>query len=260
MAAAIRKSNTTKPKGDDVMASLLKDVTEKFQLMLSEKFEEQNKHFTSMLGRIVDLEENMADTNNHIKSVEEKVQQIGNTQYAMGNDVDWMYKKIQTAEKLQRSKTVVVTGVDYIKEENLIEILTKISNVLNVAVNETDIDELYRINSVDKKSRFIVKFTRTLLKQKIIEGIRMKKSLYTNEVGLEGESQIYLNEYLSQKNNEFWREAKKLRSTNKVKFAWIRDGEVYLRQKEGGERIHVNNFNILHQFQGQFNDQKKNEN
>lgn len=259
MAAASRKS-AVKPKGEDgAMANMLKDVSEKFQLMLSEKFEEQNKHFSNMLGRIVNLEENLADTNNHINFVEEKVEQIGNTQIALGNDVDWMFKKIQTGEKIQRSKTVVVTGIDYVKDENLIDILTKISNVLNVQVNETDIDELYRINSADKKSRFIVKFTRTLLKQKLIGGIKMKKSLYTNEVGLEGESQIYLNEYLSQRNNDLWKEAKKLRSTNKVKFAWIRDGEVYVRHHEGGERIHVNNFNILKTFQDQLNDQKINE-
>lgn len=241
-------------KNNDVMATLLKDVTEKFQLMLNEKFDEQNKHFSDMLSKIGTLEENIDEANNHIRFVEEKVTQIGNIQNDIGNDVDWMYKKIQTTEKLQRCKTVVITGIEHTREENLVDILNNISVILNVKVTENDIDEIYRIKSSDKRARIIVKFTRTLTKQKLMEGIKIKKSLYGKELGIEnGDTQIYLNEYLSQKNHELWKEAKKLRSSNKVKFAWIRDGEVFVRKEEGGDRIHIFNHNILNKFQNQNN-------
>lgn len=255
MSSKDRKSLVSiKNKGDEAMATLLRDVTEKFQLMLNEKFDEQNRHFSDMLTKINNLEENIDDANKHIRFVEEKVTQIGNIQNDIGNDVDWMYKKIQTTEKLQRSKTVVITGVEQTQEENLIDIVNIISDILKVKVTENDFDEIFRIKSADKKARIIVKFTRTLTKQKFIEGIKIKKSLYAKELGIvNGETQIYLNEYLSQKNHELWKEAKKLRSTNKVKFAWIRDGEVFVRKEEGGERIHIFNHNILKKFQNQNN-------
>lgn len=73
------------------------------------------------------------------------------------------------------------------------------------------------------------------------------RSLYTKEIYAEENEdvQIYINEYLSQFNNGMWNEAKKLRSNNKVKYAWVRGGEVFVRQAEGGKRIHLNNTNII---------------
>lgn len=253
---------TNKGKGDEGMATMLKDVTENFKIMLNEKFDEQNKHFSDMLSKIVTLEENVVDVNNHVRFVEEKVTEIGNTQSNMGNDIDWMYNKVQTSEKLQRSKTVVITGIEYTQEENLIEIVNNIADILKVNLIESDFDEIYRIKSTDKKPRIIVKFTRTLVKQRLINGIKVKKSLYAKELGIDKdkETQIYLNEYLSQKSHELWKEVKKLRSSNKVKYAWIRDGEVYIRKEEGGERVHVNNFYILNKFKEHLNSQKNGEN
>lgn len=248
MSQSLRKS-LVKPITNEKMdiKNVLKEVTDNFQAMLSEKFDEQNKHLSQMMQRIEVLENANVENKTNFQAVSERVSKTECFLDNAGNDLDYLYGKMLTTEKIQRSKTIVITGIVGKKDEDLTEIIQKIAIAMKKAVNSYDIDDIYRIHSKDNKPRIIVKFVRAIVKEEFIQGIKKKKSLYTKEIdAAETEDvQIYINEYLSQFNNGMWKEAKKLRSTNKVKYAWVRDGEVFVRQTEGGKRIHVNNANII---------------
>lgn len=248
MSQNLRKS-FVKPAINEKMdlKIVLKEVTDNFQAMLSEKFDEQNKHLSQMMNRIEVLENANVENRLNIQTVCDRVSKTEGFLNNAGNDLDYLYGKMLSSEKIQRSKTIVITGVVQRRDENLTEIVEKIAGAMKTTVKSYDIDDIYRIHSKDNKPRIIVKFSRAIVKEDFIQGIKKKKSLYTKEIDADENEdvQIYINEYLSQFNNGMWNEAKKLRSNNKVKYAWVRGGEVFVRQVEGGKRIHLNNSNII---------------
>lgn len=202
---------------------------------------------------ITKLSNDISEKFNRLNDKECTVNEISEHQVTNYNDITKLFIKTDQSEKLERNRAIIVSGLEFESNENLVEIVKLVGNAINVKVDEADIDEIFRIKGRDEVPRILVKFTRVLKRQEIIKGIKQKKSIYKKDIGIKdhGDTQIFINEYLNTQNHAFWIGAKKLRSRNIVKYAWIKDGEVYIREKDEGKAIHVNNFSLLNNFESQ---------
>lgn len=181
----------------------------------------------------------------------DKVDELTEIQATNYHDITKLFVKSDEGERLERNRAAIISGLEFEPNENLVQIVKLVGKAVDVEVNEADIDEIFRIKGRDPVARILVKFTRVLKRQEFIKGIKIKKSIYKKDIGFKekGDTQIFINEYLNTQNHAFWIGAKKLRSRNVIKYAWIKDGNVYIREKDEGKAIHVNNFSLLNKFE-----------
>lgn len=59
---------------------------------------------------------------------------------------------------------------------------------------------------------------------------------------------IYINEQLTIKANKIFYLARQLKKDKKIKYAWTRDGKVYIKQQESDEKIRITDEEELSKF------------
>lgn len=156
--------------------------------------------------------------------------------------VDMQYK-LNEMEQYSRNYNIEIKGVPEARNENVYDIVNKISEQLGCNNVAADIELCHRVPS-NKRSpnappNIIVKFFARRSKERIMDGKKQKGELLANEIGFaNSNSKIYVNEHLTSVNkNLFWlaRNAKSMG----FKFVWTKNGRIFLRKDETSRTIRV---------------------
>lgn len=238
-----------------MLASLKNDIDK----VRADTMIEVNTLSEAMNNRINALDEKISSQTNSVENinavkasiVQDLNQHSGKIFNEINDDVSFLYNKSLLNEKLSRNSSVVITGI-HDKAITSLESVKRICSVIKVPIEENDIDDIYPVHSKDNKPRLIVKFARALKKKEVMKGIKAKKSIYINELGFnydtQGNTQVFLNEHLSWKNQQLWAEAKKLRAQGVLKYVWINNGDVLYRCEEGAKAEVLKGFDQLNSY------------
>lgn len=151
---------------------------------------------------------------------------------------------VESIQNIANEKKIEIHGLPYKNNEDLGEIVTKIGKTFDFKIEKEDIDDAYRLqtaNNKDSKPKpVVVSFIRRRDKEKFLY-MRKKRSLFSNEIGLEGNRvQIFLNEYLSKRKKELFWKSRKVKAEKNYKFLWTKSGKILLRKTENSPVIQVN--------------------
>lgn len=136
-------------------------------------------------------------------------------------------KRINIVERESAKRGVIISGIVEAKGEDLIELVLRIGSVLGVNVAESDIDDVFRIG--EKKELIKVGFVRTILRRNLVKAVRKRKKLVTSEIGLAGETDIYINEDLGHGAALIWKELRKLKKDKAISHTWVSEGRVFYK-------------------------------
>lgn len=145
------------------------------------------------------------------------------------------------------NNNILIYGIQSDEKENHTEILKKIATSIGTEIREDEIEITFRgkhssIASGSTKA-IHVNFKTNESKMKIMSAMKGKK-LNTELLGCPMKRPIYINEQLTSKNQKLYKEARELRRQKIVKFAWVKNGVVYVRQTETSQIIKFDNQNI----------------
>ena len=127
----------------------------------------------------------------------------------------------------------------------------KVGELIGVQVDEDDISISHRlpVSSNYKGDRsnpsIIVKFVRRDLKEEFYSSRKDLKNFSTEDLGYSTTNNIYINESLTEKNKELFRESLKAKKALKYKFIWTSNGRIYLRKDSNSRIIHIKDKNTI---------------
>lgn len=159
--------------------------------------------------------------------------------------------KLENVEKTERATSIEIRNVPLKTGEtksDLVKIVAKTGEALNIPISKADIRDVYRINSKSETSRpIIAEFTSVLMKEDVLQSVKSfnkdnkDNKLNSTHLHLEGpEKPIFISENLTQKMKRLYFLARDFAKTNKIKFCWTAYGKIYMREKEGATLQRIN--------------------
>lgn len=143
------------------------------------------------------------------------------------------------------------------KEENLIGILTKISNVIEYPLSTEKIANCNRIAKINAKNNrprsIVVQFTTPRDRDNFLAAaVKFNKpkptveKLNTGHLGLSGAIQpIFIQEHLSPVNKALHAATRSAAKDKGYKHVWVRNGRIFLRKTDTSEYLVIKNMESL---------------
>ncbi|XP_068993485.1 uncharacterized protein [Neodiprion pinetum] len=140
--------------------------------------------------------------------------------------------------------SVEIRGIPVKSNENLYSILNSIGNVLGSTLDAADVSSIYRLPSKDptRPSPITAVLTRRDTAVNLVTCIRKRRGKLTtrdlqwkdNEV-----HDIFVSESLTPLSRKLFAAARAARQAKTVMYAWTKNGNVYVRERDGAPLIHV---------------------
>lgn len=228
-----------------------------FKEMISFRNEvkETNKQFKNSLEQYSDwMEENtrkIDDAANKITSVLNSIETLFQENANLKKTVNNLTNKLQALEQQEFDNDVEIHGVPYEKEENILNLLGKMSEVISFNFKEEMIGNCfrYKFNNMDpaKPTGIVVRFLRKLDKIKFIDCRRKKRNLNSRDLGFQGGDGrvVYVNDRLTRERRNLLMAARDVKKAKNYTFLWVRNGRIFLRKNEGDRYVIVNDVSDL---------------
>lgn len=114
------------------------------------------------------------------------------------------------------------------------------ATILDVTINEFDVIAIHRLPSRNRSEipQIIVRMLNHDKKNKLIYNARNIKP--TTEGITEGTSNpICINDHLSKANSYILKRAKELKKSGLIKFAWVKNYKIYVRERDDSTAYHI---------------------
>lgn len=164
--------------------------------------------------------------------------------------------KIEHFEKHLRSSSIEIRNIPKASTEtksDLVEIVTKVGNTINVPIQTMEIRDVYRINSQkDSNKTIVAELSSVILRDKIIAYSRafnkknVNSKLSTYHLNISGPRlPVFVSEGLTTQAKKLFYEAREFAKSNTYKYCWTSRGKVYLRKSEGAQLNKINDSSDL---------------
>lgn len=156
------------------------------------------------------------------------------------NSLENSMTRIEELEQYSRLKNLEIKGVPVSANENVQDVVKKISKTLSVTLETQDVDVCHRIPTKQLgQQHILVQFTTRQKRDAVLHAAK-KKRLNTEMIGIRGQaSPIFVNEHLTLSNKVLLSETIKAKKGKNWKFVWTKNGKVYARKTENSRVIDI---------------------
>lgn len=160
-----------------------------------------------------------------------------------------MEKTIELYEWEKIENNIIISGVEkQDRGEDTREITEKILKKLKIKEVEKYIQASYR--NTRHESTITVKLSNKETKTEILKARKEIGKINTLDCGIKGKNNaIYINEQLTSKANKLLYYARQLKKENKIKYAWSREGKIYIKQHDSDEKLRIREEEDLNKLQ-----------
>lgn len=231
----------------DEISSIIKDLKKEQTLFYSniESTLLEIKNQYSKLQDSVDFTANKYDEMLN-KMQEYDVERKENRDY-----ISRLEARLDQLEKQSKISSLEIKNVPKTANESKLDlsnVVRNIGNVLDTTVVQSDIKDIYRINSTNSMNNtIIVDFTTVILKSKLLQSVRtfnknnINDKLNTTHLRVDGPKvPIYISDNLPPRVRKIFFLAREYAAQHKYKHCWSAYGKVYLRKEDGAQRFTVN--------------------
>lgn len=159
--------------------------------------------------------------------------------------------RMEELEQYSRSNMLEVNGIPQTINENLTDIICKMSNALGHQISEKEIDICHRMKSRKEGQTppIVVRFVRRMDRNEIIQRRKVKRDFSTRDMGQSLDSRVYINESLSLSRRKVFATARELYKKNKIKYIWVKNGKILARKEDGAPAIELKNLGDVEVFE-----------
>ncbi|BET01137.1 Hypothetical protein NTJ_13954 [Nesidiocoris tenuis] len=179
-----------------------------------------------------DTHDELIKTNKNLTDQLSKISECNERLKNENQSLSWRVNKL---EQMQLDAECEIHGFPAAENENLTEIARRICETVKCDHQTNEIVNIYRAKSnptrKDRSPPIVIKFKSAEAREKLIQAKKNHGSLQFAALGLEGQGAVYINERLTLYNRNLLWLAKNTRSIG-YKFAWTKNGNIYLRKDE----------------------------
>ncbi|XP_023939390.2 uncharacterized protein LOC112046816 [Bicyclus anynana] len=169
------------------------------------------------------------------------------------NLVTTMECKIDSLEQHARQCNVEICNVPDKRNENLMGILETLCTQIKYTVQQRDIISIHRVPHANQQNNrpknIIVKFTTRIIRDNVLSAFRKTRGLKSDQLGITGQPHnIYMNEHLTLKNKQLFRECRGEAKKHKYKYVWVKNATILVRRTDTSPAFVVRSSKDLSKF------------
>jgi hypothetical protein len=217
---------------------------ETFENEIKQEIQEFKNSLTFLSDKYDELSNEFKTLDGNYKGLSNKYKQMEDENKKLKSTLDAVKGKQTFLDNQNKIKNIEIVGIPLTPNENLKEITKKISNKLMIPEEELNIEEINRnFSKKPEGGNIIMKLKTKNSRDKWINAFKkMKPKLTTKDINENYKfNKVYINEHVSGETKNLLRETKTIKDSLKVKFIWLKEGKVFVREKEGTKAIIVNN-------------------
>lgn len=174
------------------------------------------------------------------------------------NDNEILHEKFRqleyTRDNVEQSTLnhkLIINGIEEVQHENITEIVHKIATKLEVNIDDSDLETVARKTTSSENTglprSIIVTFKNHQKRNEILSKKHTKLTTQILNVRKECERPIYISEMLTARKQYISKVARDVKRAGVVKFAWVKNGDIFIRKTEESRIIKVKNIEQLQQ-------------
>lgn len=161
---------------------------------------------------------------------------------SLKKEVTGLKKRVNSGEQYSRSNCLDIQGVPESRSENILEVVTKVAQVVGFTLEPSMVDAVHRlapnVKKPDTPRGIILKFCRRIDMEDMRRKAIKKKGFSASNLGLSSERTVFVNLAMTRETRILWAAVRKFKEDNHYRFAWITSsGKIYLRKAERGPAI-----------------------
>lgn len=195
----------------------------------------------------------------------QKINRLEKENEHLKKESDSINKRLQHLEteyyyqqQQQLQKHITIHGIPKQKVENLKNVIIKVANTLKVDLTEQEIISCRMINGKNNANPtpiIVVELSDEEKKLEISNKYKTNGPIIVPQViknSSEEHRRVYINDYLCSYYKNLLEETKKVKQQYNVKFVWIKNGIIYVRQNENAVSYKIKNYTDLDSLQEKF--------
>lgn len=214
------------------------DLQEVNDASIHEKLDKILSRLDSFDRRLVKVEEAQKDLINTVEYLSNEIEDMKSTKAATDKNSEAVKQtsfSLNYLEHQNRQKQLVLSGIPYKPNENLVYAVEKISGKLECNIRPDDIDSIYRVK---RSPTIMVRFLHTHKRNDFLSKYR-KSPISTTDLGFQTNDKIYVNELLSPTQAALFFKARNFRKNHNFKYVWTANQQIYLRKEDSGDAIRI---------------------
>lgn len=164
---------------------------------------------------------------------------------ALLETIDNLRLELNDRDQDQLLNDVEISCVPEESGENTVHVAITLGQKLGVPLTEQDIVDATRVGRVPdlrdgvqgpapRPRLVVVRLARRAVRDQLLRAARVRRGATTEGTGLPGAPcRFYINERLTPANRRLFRQARELKQHHAWRFAWTRDGKIFVRQNSG---------------------------
>lgn len=193
---------------------------------------------------IADLKVQLDDYRKIVDQLTDENTELRNENDKLNVRIDLLEYKMETRNQQQINKNLLISGICTNDNENLVDIVTDIATTVKAVCNKDDIKKLYRSNETASNSGMPPQIVVEFFEKSVRDELLAKKKGHNLNTGAlasySGDARpIYIGEMLTGYRQFVFKRARDLKRENIVKYAWVKDGEVFVRKDDTSRIIKI---------------------
>lgn len=166
-------------------------------------------------------------------------------------ELDQMNMRLNGLEQMSRINNLEIVGIPERENENLLQIVEKISQVVDSKLDVADIDCVHRVplnkNGTSQIKNIVVKLHSRRKKEDLMAAFKQsKRNTESNSLKIEGVSeQIFINEHLTIQNKLLFKEAREIAKAKHYKYVWVKHCNIYMRKDDNSRILQIRSHDSL---------------
>lgn len=184
-----------------------------------------------------DLKSSMGETASKVIDQGNDIDVLKSENISLKSKVSDLQRKLNACAQYSRSNCLDIQGVPESRSENVLQLVTKVAQVLGFKLEPFMIDAVHRLAPIPGRSgprNIIVKFCRRVDMEEMRRLAIKRGGFSASNLGFSSELKVYVNLSMTRETRLLWADTRKLRDDGQYKYAWITSsGKIFLRKKDG---------------------------
>ncbi|XP_039297643.1 uncharacterized protein LOC120354478 [Nilaparvata lugens] len=209
------------------------------QSQMAENKTESNANFASLQSTLATLktsfdglEKKLTRVENDNSVLKSRCSQLEEANLKLTKEICELKWVTMESEQYSKLRNIEIQGIPEKEGEDIYQLLSAISKILKVTYQPCEILIAHRLapSRNNSPSTIVVSFVRRSVRAEWLKAARMIKIKASDVMTSFRATPVYVNEHLTKRNKELLKQAKNSVKAGDEKYAWVREGKVYVRK------------------------------
>lgn len=234
------------PKSIQDLFVHIQEENQSLKSYIKSQFKEYEKSLDFNSDLIKKLTSELTDLSSVVKTLKAQNEDLKRENFQIKEDLKQAQTEIADLQQYSRRTNLEITNLPESENENVTEVLTSVFSCLDINLID-QVSTAHRIptSRKDKPKPIIVQFVNKQQRDTCLKAARAKKINASQVSDRFKKEPVYFNEHLIPKVKEVFYHCRKFKEANNYKFAWVKDGKIFIRENENSKVIRIVNTDDL---------------